>query len=342
MSPLRSSSGPSATRRWPSGLCGGLLRAAALSLLLVQLAAVPSFAAAQAGLPAADPLAEVEPVLTIFYNASSFGEMHPCPTCGKTPDTYGGMARRAGLFREYRRLGKPCLVIAGPYEFLADDPTRFGHLAEEGRKNSFPSAEEASLALKVHELLRVDTGWISGKAARWLRGETGRIPPGYLVSEGKSVSRLLNTRAGSVGVVFFPEGPVPGKGPGPGQESEVLAAGKALREKAALLVGVSPWGAAAEKKFLPKAQGVFDCILGGGEGIGFDFIFAEGSSSPIWIRPDVKGRAVNVLEIYLPPLAGSSFVWSEGKTYNAWLDFMGEGVPVHRAALELIGPRREK
>ncbi|MDR0826356.1 MAG: hypothetical protein LBN33_00535 [Desulfovibrio sp.] len=288
-----------------------------------------------------DALPLLDPVLTIFYNASSLGEMQPCPTCGRTPNTYGGLARRIGLFREYRRLGKACLVIAGAYEFLADDSLRFGHLADEGKQNTLPGPAEAARALQLHELLRVDAGWLSAKAAGWMRSGAGKIPGGYTVLDKKASSRLLDSPAGPLGIVFFPEGPVPGKGPGPGQEEAVLAAGRDLRGKTGLLIGVSPWGLVAEKKFLPKAEGLFDCILGGGEGVGFDFAFAEDkSSTPLWLRPDVKGRAVNVLEIYKSPLRNAAYAWNEGKTFNAWLDFMGEGVPEDRRALEIIGQGR--
>ncbi|MDR1946512.1 MAG: hypothetical protein LBQ51_05025 [Desulfovibrio sp.] len=282
------------------------------------------------GMRAADPL------LTIFYNASTFGETRPCPTCGISAGAYGGMARRVGLFQEYRKRGKACLVLAGPYEFTADDPFRFGHFAEEGRRNSLPPAAEAVFALKLHTLLHVDAGWISQKAAGWLKKAAGNIPAGYVGIGGEPLDKILQTPAGPVGIVFFSEGAVPGKGPSPEQERKILERGRALRKKVPLLLGISPWGLTAEKSFLPRAGGIFDCILGGGEGVGFGFSLAEKVPGLIWLRPDGKGRAVNVLELNKMPDGKGLFSWEEGKNFNARLDFMGEGVPEDKTALELI------
>jgi hypothetical protein len=312
--------------------------AAAALLLFTALWAPPAFAAApafRAGDGPFDGMSAVDPLLTIFYDASTFGETRPCPTCGRGSGTYGGMARRIGLFREYRNAGKPCLVLAGPYEFAADDPFRFGHLAEPGGKGTLPPAAEAVFTRKLHAMLQVDAGWISQKAAGWLTN-AGGPPAGYLVVGGEPRDRILRTPAGPVGIVFFPEGPVPGKGPTPDQERRVLERGGKLRGQVLLLLGVSPWGLVAEKSFLPKAGGIFDCILGGGEGVGFGFSLAEKVPGLIWLRPDGRGRAVNVLELNTMPDGKKPFVWEEGRTFNARLDFMGEGVPADKAALELI------
>jgi hypothetical protein len=324
----------------------GALRAIAVSLLLLAAMFVPpAFAAARTpyageGLfSASGDLRAVDPLLTIFYNASTFGETRSCPTCGN--GTYGGMARRIGLFREYRNAGKPSLVLAGPYEFTVDDPLRFGRLAEKGR-NAVPPPAEAVFARKLQAMLQADAGWISRGAAAWLNNAAGGVPAGYLEVDRKPRDKILRTPAGPVGIVFFPEGPVPGKGPTPDQERQVLEKGEKLRGQVPLLLGISPWGLVAEKNFLPRAGGIFDCILGGGEGVGFGFSLAEKVPGLIWLRPDGKGRAVNVLELNRMPDGKTPFVWEEGRTFNARLDFMGESVPADKAALELIRRQESK
>ncbi|MDR1686746.1 MAG: hypothetical protein LBR82_10005 [Desulfovibrio sp.] len=321
---------------------------AAALLLLATRGAPPAFAAARAAysdsglFSASGDLHAVGPLLTVFYNASTFGETRPCPTCGLGSGTYGGMARRIGLFRAYRNAGKPCLVLAGPYEFTADDPFRFGHLAEKGRNAAPPAAAEAVFARKLQAMLQVDAGWISRSAAGWLKTAGAGIPAGYVEIDREPRDKILQSPAGPVGIVFFPEGPVPGKGPTPEQERQVLERGKKLRGQVPLLLGVSPWGLVAEKSFLPKAGGIFDCILGGGEGVGFAFSLAEKIPGLIWLRPDGKGRAVNVLELNRMPDGKTPFAWEEGRTFNARLDFMGERVPADKAALELIRRQETK
>jgi hypothetical protein len=326
----------------------GVLRAVVAAVLLLAAAAgaPPAFAAARTpyagdGLfTASGELRAVDPLLTIFYNASTFGETQPCPTCGN--GTYGGMARRVGLFRASRNAGKPCLVLAGPYEFTDDDPFRFGHLAEQGRNASPPPAAEAVFTRKLQAMLQVDAGWISRNAAAWLNTAAGGIPAGYLEIGREARDRIVQTPAGPVGIVFFPEGPVPGKGPTPEQARQVLERGKKLRGQVPLLLGISPWGLVAEKNFLPEAGGIFDCILGGGEGVGFGFSLAEKVPGLIWLRPDGKGRAVNVLELNRMPDGKTPFAWEEGRTFNARLDFMGENVPADKAALDLIRRRESR
>ncbi|MDR2668704.1 MAG: hypothetical protein LBC14_01965 [Desulfovibrio sp.] len=317
----------------PSIVAAALLLPAATGASAA-FAAAPTPYAGSALFSASGELRAVDPLLTIFYNASTFGETRPCPTCGN--GTYGGMARRVGLFREYRNAGKPCLVLAGPYEFTADDPFCYGHLAEKGRRAASPPAAEAVFARKLQAMLQVDAGWISRNAAAWLNNAAGGIPAGYLEISGEPRDKIVRTPAGPVGIVFFPEGPVPGKAPTPDQERQVLEKGRTLRGQVPLLLGISPWGLVAEKNFLPKAGGIFDCILGGGEGVGFGFSLAEKVPGLIWLRPDGKGRAVNVLELNSMPGGKTPFVWEEGRTFNARLDFMGESVPADKAALELI------
>jgi hypothetical protein len=323
---------------------GCLLAASAVWLLFAAAAVLPVFAAVPA--PHADDdlftmpggMRAGTPLLTIFYDASTFGETRPCPTCGGTAGAYGGMARRVGLFHEYRKRGGPCLVIAGPYEFTADDPFRFGHLAEKGR-NALPPAAEAVFTRKLHAMLGVDAGWISHKAAEWMKKYAGGIPAGYLEIGKAPRGTILRTPIGPVGIVFFPEGDVPGKGPAPEQKRQVLESGRELRGQVRLLLGVSPWGLVAEKSFLPEAGGIFDGILGGGEGVGFGFSLAEKVPGLIWLRPDGKGRAVNVLELYAARDDDTPFLGEEGKTFDARLDFMGEDVSPDRAALDLIRRR---
>jgi hypothetical protein len=232
-------------------------------------------------------------------------------------------------------------IIAGPYEFLVDFPSGEGG-------GSAPYADEARRALRAHSLLRVDAGWISTRAANWLRTQAGKIPSGYHSVATDPVSRVMETPLGKIGIVFFPEGPTPGKAPTPEQERAALAAGRALREKTALLIGVSPWGLVGEKKFLPGARGIFDCILGGGEGVAFAQSLPDDTPDILWMRPDGKGRAVTILEILRIPRRSSSRekgpqtdrrapLWLENVTFRASLEFLDANVPSDPDMRRVIG-----
>ncbi|MDL2316337.1 hypothetical protein LJC59_04575 [Desulfovibrio sp. OttesenSCG-928-A18] len=199
-----------------------------------------------------------------------------------------------------------------------------------------PGPDDARLALAAHNLLRVDAGWLSPKAALWLKGTNGKIPTGYIAMGDKVVTRIVDTAAGKIGLVFFPQGPVPEKAPTPEQEEQALAAGKALHGKVNLVIGISPWGAVGETAFLRKASGVFGCLLGSGEGIGFAQSLSE-ARGVFWVRPDSQGRAINVLEILEMPAPGTTPEWLEGVTFRANMDFLDDSCPTDAAMLRLIG-----
>lgn len=246
------------------------------------------------------------------------------------------MARRAGLFKHYRDSGKSFLVISGPYEFLIDDPFRYGIHAPESVKTDAPPAADAALALDVHNLLHVNLGWLSSKAEKWLRERAGGVPAGYAPVGAEPVSRIIDTQAGKIGVVLFPEGRQPGKGPDAALAAKALAAGKALQGKTRLVIGVSPWGYVGERDFLKKAEGVFGCILGGGEGIGFDFSLRE-APGVLWLRPDTQGRAVNILELLELPAFGESPRWKQDDSFRAYLEFLGDPFPYDPVMKKRIG-----
>ena len=241
------------------------------------------------------------------------------------------------MFSLYRQKGTAHLVISGPYEFLADDPFVYGHRASGSAKNSMPDKAAALVALASHNLLRVDVGWLSSKAAKWLRDASGSLPNGYLEVSQKPVTRILDSKAGAIGVVLFPEGKIPGQGPSQEQIREVLTAAEAIRGKVRLLVGVSPWGYVAERNFISKdARGVFGCIMGGGEGVGFSHSLQE-NPGVLWLRPDTQGRTVNVLEILELPALGESPRWKENTTFRASLEFLDGSFPSDPQMRNIIG-----
>jgi len=227
------------------------------------------------------------------------------------------------------------LIIAGPYEFLPDNPFLYGIHAID--KNARPPAESAYVALAAYNLLNVDLGWLSKKSAEWLRRNAGDIPRGFVEVGSEPITRLLDSPVGSIGFVLFPEGLEPGRSPTPKQIAAVMVAGKSLKNKAVMVVGVSPWGYVGEQDFLPEAQGVFDCILGGGEGVGFSSVNPQNAPGVLWLRPDAGGRAINILELFAKPRTGQKMKWTERTTFGAHLEFLGNNRPSDPAMLRVVG-----
>ena len=206
-----------------------------------------------------------------------------------------------------------------------------------------PPAADARIALAAHTILKVDAGWLSPKSTRWLKEGAGAIPPGYSPASKDPVSRIVTTKAGKIGVVLFPQGAGEHGKPTPAQEEKVLQAGLAMKGKVPLVVGVSPWGINPEKAFLPKAQGVFACLLGGGEGIGFSHSVTAEAPGVLWLRPDAKGRAVNIVEFLEMPAQGSIPQWLEGVTFRANLEYLDDKFPSDPSMIKVIGtpPKKE-
>jgi len=217
---------------------------------------------------------------------------------------------------------------------LADKPLYRIHARN---KNALPTAESARVALAAYNLLNVDIGWLSKKSAQWMRDNAGDIPRGFIEVGSEPVVRLLDSPVGTLGFVLFPEGPEPGRSPAPKQINAAVTAGKSLKNKAVMVVGISPWGYVGERDFLPKAKGVFDCILGSGEGVGFPGTVPQKTPGVLWIRPDGAGRAVNILELYFKPQPGQAIQWIERKTFGASLEFLDNTCPSDPAVLRVIG-----
>lgn len=234
-------------------------------------------------------------------------------------------------------MARPLLALCGPYEFLADDPWRYGPYADAQSHDAAPPAPEARTALAAYTLLRVDAGWLSAKAAQWLKKGAGSVPRGFSEIGTAPRTRTVDTAIGTIGIVFFPEGPVPGKAPDPAQEQAVLEAGRSLKERCALVLGISPWGYVGERDFLPKAEGVFNVILGGGEGVGFGHSLSNKGPGVLWLRPDSQGRAVNILEIHTLPSRGVPYVWREEQTFSARLEWLDEKYRSDPAMEKIVG-----
>ncbi len=170
-----------------------------------------------------------------------------------------------------------------------------------------------------------------------MRAAAGKIPSGYAEVSGEPVSLIKNTPAGKLGLVLFPRGSGPYYQPTLEQQAAVLRAATDLKPKVSLVMGISPWGQASEQEFLPKARGIFSCILGGGPGPAFAQAFPSGDTSLLWARSDMNGRAVLELSLLQMPVSGTSAAWLDGVTFTSHLVILGPRYPSDPAMETLVG-----
>jgi hypothetical protein len=200
------------------------------------------------------------------------------------------------------------VFIAGPYEFISDD----------GQDHAVDDAY-APLA-KAYEKLNYDTGALSPAEAKKL-GDLSLAPPrNWVVLDAKEPRTvILNSAKGKVGVIFFPEAKLSGKGgghaaPDPGIIQAIGRQIKELRSQVNLVVGVSPWGVQDETDYLEKSKPDLDVLLGSGPGVGFAAKPAE-DAKVLWMHSYSKGKALYTIDLLAWPGA-KDFIWEVGKNYT--------------------------
>lgn len=253
------------------------------------------------------------------------------------------------MLAELRSGGVPLLELVGSDEFVSDGLSPTGAFvmpaatrAQAGTVRRpetpiYPAQDRAVLAVKAYSYLKVDAGRLSPFTAGWLKKAAGSLPAGFLTVDTEPVAKAFNTPAGIVGVLFFPTGDEPGRTPSAAQMQATRKAGHKLKDSCDLVVGISPWGMQAEKEFLPMAQGVFDCLLGGGEGPGFAQSVNRSAPGVLWSRSDVNGRALCVIDVLELPARAQAADWLEGVTFRASLTYLEGKQAPDRGMIKIIG-----
>ena len=278
------------------------------------------------------------PLLRIAYVASTRGELYPCPTCGN--NALGGLSRRATVLKDLKAGGVPFLYLAGSEEFLSDlDVIRFA--SPEWNKNApvnlHNESQKARRLVTGHSRLGTSVGYLLPEENDWLMEYAGKVPPGFQKVSTEPVSTLLSTPNGKVGIVLFPKGTGNNNQPSEAQIQAVLNAGKALQGKASLVLGVSPWGNVAEHRFLPRANGIYSILFGGGNGLSYTYSTEFSTPSLLWVRSESQGRAVNFLNVYEMPAPGHLPQWQEGISFSAGQTFLFLRLPPDQGMEKAIG-----
>ncbi|MDR1125394.1 MAG: hypothetical protein LBM64_04940 [Deltaproteobacteria bacterium] len=299
-------------------------RLPAFLLLFALLCAGPAAAAQRDGIYPGAELFSKTPLLTIAYCAETLGQVRPCASCG---GKLGGLARRAGFIAGLRQEAAPLLFILGPGEFSAD--LAAAGREQRAREGQLPveqdeSAADAGKVMAAYAALRPQAACLSPEAGRWFRAGRVNIPEFFVPlskMDGRAASRIVEIGGRTVGLVFFAEA----DGGLEQARAGALFAGRQLLPRVHLLVGVSPWGFAAEKDFLPEGAGLFHILLGGGSGPGFAVASSAQAGEILWARPAAAGVGVNVISLYRWPEAGP-LRWENGLSFEARQEFLGPGL----------------
>ncbi|MEW5774238.1 MAG: hypothetical protein AB1916_12030 [Thermodesulfobacteriota bacterium] len=290
------------------------MRRSGLAALLFPLALVLAAGVAGAG--------ERPALLTLAYTANSLGEFRECPVCGA--EALGGLGRRATVFKDLRAEGKgKVMFFAGPYEFTPVVVRRPG------------SPDLARALAQAYGLLGYDLGAVTPQEAEWLAAAGASLPGAWRRLDDKPHTVLIDRDGVKVAAVLFP---AVDAARDPAAFEAALQAVRAeagrSRSRAALVVGVSPWGERAEGKFLEAAPGAVDVLLGGGQAMGYGVRPAAGGRT-VWVRPPFDGRGVVVFDLLALP-RGPERAWKPGEHYAAEVRMLEQSIPQDPAAVNLF------
>ncbi len=120
----------------------------------------------------------------------------------------------------------------------------------------------------------------------------------------------------------------------------LLAKSINLHNNGALIIGVSSWGADLEKRYLEFPGCSVPVLLGSGNGFGTRGKIVNNGHT-LWIRPYVRGKAINLLKILRFPFRDTGWQWKQGD--NVILDVFpfNDRIPSDEKILKLLKGVRE-
>lgn len=153
------------------------------------------------------------------------------------------------------------------------------------------SREKFETLRRTFQALDYDLGAQTAQVTRNMRDKGVAPPQGWMSLDNKLHSKMFQVGDSRIGVLVFPPRPQ-----NPGDYSRISEFARTMGSDVSLLIGMSPWGANQEQKFLRKRPEAVDILLGGGSGPGFKEKY-PGSGETVWIRPYTEGKAVHSISI---------------------------------------------
>jgi hypothetical protein len=172
---------------------------------------------------------------------------------------------------------------------------------------------------------------------RWLAFNKAELPENAVVAGQKPVTMILGQAPLRVGVVLFPMLPEEADNAPSHMEKAVAEAARRLRAKADMVVGMSPWGEAAEAHFLINQEPVFHLLLGSGPGKGLLGRLA-GDDKCLWVRAFTRGIAMNKIDVLTIPDDDNDWRWIYGENFMVQVMPLSEGWPLDMTIYGLLSP----
>lgn len=199
--------------------------------------------------------------------------------------------------------GNKTLFIAGPFEFSS-------LLPEDAHSNG--PAHLAKYLTAAYSWLNYSLGYLAPADAQWLQMNDARLPSNWMVGGSRLRTAIKKVKAGRVGFILLPTLPDSQKFVSEDQYTKIQETALKLRQKVSLVVGISPWGYLAEKKFLDSHPPLFDILLGGGKGPGLGGRLTN-EKKTLWLRAYSQGRAVSILHVIsFPDRKAPHWEWQPG------------------------------
>jgi hypothetical protein len=220
------------------------------------------------------------------------------------------------VFHERSASDRQVLKIAGFFEMTR--PER-----PSGSPGSFTQLK------RIFETLDYDLGVLDADVARHMR-ETGDGPPqGWMSVASQAHCKIFPVNGSKVGFLVFP--------PSPDQPdfSRITALAQKMGSNLSLLVGISPWGAGKERKFLRETPGALDILLGGGPGPSFKAKY-PGAGRTIWIRPYSEGKAIHSIRLSGLDSRAPQEPWKPRKNCTIRLIMLKESISQKPSIEEII------
>ncbi len=202
----------------------------------------------------------------------------------------GGLARRAAFIASKRDTPEQNtirLFIAGPYELLD---------IEEGKS---PAARAPQVVGEAYAALQYDAMMLTPGDGEVLGNRLPKTLVPWAMPPGRVMSKTLKRQGLRIGLVFFPVQQKPGQVPSDKDMDDVRVEALRLKASVHVVIGISPWGFAAEQAYLERfstSPQPIDVLLGGGLGPGSRGKLAAGGITA-WVRPYSRGKAVHVIRL---------------------------------------------
>lgn len=239
----------------------------------------------------------------------------------------GGLSRRSSAIEKLRndpQSAGPVLVLDGPFEFSHP----------EANSNWSLDPVTAKAMVKAHSLIQADFTFLSSNEQDLLTKAGVEIPENWIIPEASATTRLVTKGELVVALIYPPKIDSKVKELPPDALKQLGEAIGLAREKAKLIIIVSPWGRNLEESFIKTASTIPDILLGAGDGYGLP-TQAQAEQKMLFARNFTKGKDLLFLEILSLPNNGK---WKQEVNFDHKPFVLGDAISPDPKIEEVLAP----